>query len=118
MTTELKQQAHTPGLWNIVLADKRRREHFNAYILPGKGFALATVHWSTYPDEGRANARLIAAAPELLEALKLAQGALRFLNGEISEEDFLGSRGNDGQLAVRVAISDSAQAIAKATGGN
>lgn len=63
---------HTPGPWNISSA--------NLYAVNARGRGIATAHGTddvNYSDffppteEAAANARLIAAAPELLEALQM-----------------------------------------------
>jgi len=70
---------HTPGPWRLVT---RSNQHGLAALavaidkpgcapswLPGKGFGLA----STLTAQDEANARLIAAAPDMLAALKLCE---------------------------------------------
>lgn len=59
---------HTPGPWRIQGHDG------DVKIIDSKGEALATVHcmYGVDDPEGHANARLIAAAPELLELALLA----------------------------------------------
>ena len=54
---------HTPGPWWLITADDEHTIH-----APGHGTIIATAHplMPEYP----ANARLIAAAPELLSALE------------------------------------------------
>jgi hypothetical protein len=68
---------HTPGPWKIVSGNvhrKFREASIRPVISPFKGLVLpiASVR---YVNEsfGQANARLIAAAPDLLEALKVAR---------------------------------------------
>ena len=58
-------------------------------------------------DEGKANSRLIASAPELLEACEIA---LQLLSEQPSFAEMFG----DGDLVKRTLL----QAIAKATGGS
>lgn len=64
---------HTPGPWHVGNVNKSRNKEFIS-INCGEGNAVYTIA-QTIPlrdsatDEDRANARLIAAAPELLEAL-------------------------------------------------
>ena len=61
----MSQQKHTPGPWHIDFDD------CEADIHSGFGMVAKTMgHGKEQDDEGRANARLIAAAPELLEALE------------------------------------------------
>ncbi len=63
---------HTPGPWHT----ERRRA--TIAIAEGKGLILAEVYGqTTLPDLGRANARLMAAAPDLLVACESVVGALR-----------------------------------------
>ena len=57
--------AHTPGPWDVPNKSVKIR---------GCNF-LATVHWDD--DEAEANARLIAAAPDLLAALEAVTACLR-----------------------------------------
>ncbi|GEM_PF-976347 len=62
--------SHTPGPWKVERAQGKRGQ---LYIwMDGEywgGHAIATVH-DRVPESASANARLIAAAPELLEALE------------------------------------------------
>lgn len=66
---------HTPGPWRFdaeygrVEADGRR-----VCDMPSAGLSL-------YPEEYEANARLIAAAPEMLEALREAEDLVGFHEG-------------------------------------
>lgn len=55
--------AHTPGKWTVQIGD------------PSRG---AVAYWvsPSSPEEAQAHARLIASAPELLEALKAIQAHL------------------------------------------
>jgi len=68
---------HTPGPWRISAESQSIVEQDNQAIGSKLGLLIATAHGYTdsgyFPDddEGVANARLIAAAPELLEALKI-----------------------------------------------
>ena len=55
--------AHTPGPWDVPNKSVKIR---------GCNF-LATVHWED--DEAEANARLIAAAPDLLAAIRKLRSA-------------------------------------------
>jgi len=67
---------HTPGPWRISAESQSIVEQDNQAIGSVLGLLIATAHGYTdsgyFPDddEGVSNARLIAAAPELLEALK------------------------------------------------
>lgn len=92
---------HTPGPWAVVPA--RTGENDSIYFEVHDGFGrTATVYGDIATDgEEAANARLIAAAPELLEALReLADHCRAFYMAE-RESILLNARA----------------AIAKATGG-
>lgn len=68
MTTERKQ-GHTPGQWN----------DYGGLGIMADGKRIADVFSSAVGDkEARANARLIAATPELLEAAKASLEQLLF----------------------------------------
>ena len=85
---------HTPGPWKI-----RCYTNTNTlYVSPESGRIVFEANESD--EEGVANTHLIAAAPELLEALKRL----------IREDD-----GGNGELTVGL-FEDAAAAIAKATG--
>ncbi len=89
---------HTPGPWQV-------NERFDGHVMTSDGLAVADccLDYSSIDfDEQKINARLIAAAPELLEALK-----------EISEVFDVSWR--EGSTQRR--LGDLARtAIAKATG--
>jgi hypothetical protein len=66
---------HTPGPWNICLESAHRPELVTAH--PNKNICSVWSGGSASqiePEEWRANARLIAAAPEVLEALIILLG--------------------------------------------
>ena len=95
---------HTPGPWTI------GKYHVNAYdntIYDAKnGYKIAIVEGYTHDlkEESEANAHLIAAAPELLEALK----------GLIGWHDCFPMKEGEADLPV---IATARAAIAKAEGG-
>ena len=60
---------HTPGPWN----------NSGGYITDATGTEIADVEWAGSEPEGKANARLIAAAPELLAACREAVSAITYL---------------------------------------
>jgi len=71
MTTETKP-AHTPGPW---IPDDMGDD--GCQII-GDNAAICSMHrWECAPFEQDANARLIASAPELLEALEAARPVVR-----------------------------------------
>ena len=93
---------HTPGPWRVEFHDTGQ---YTAHIqgeYPNKTIrTIAVILPYAGEGESRANANLIASAPELLEACKEAERYLRFNKGNGS-----------------VAYDKVAQAIAKAERGN
>jgi hypothetical protein len=74
---------HTPGPWNF---GKLSREIFACGESEKAGKTICKINppydgflprWSDDPGENKANAALIAAAPELLEALKLLKSQIK-----------------------------------------
>lgn len=110
---------HTPGPWSAELMKIGTiKRGTSAYVLlDGDEYNIAMISsWKSQPDtaaEAEANARLIAAAPELLEALEALLNADLYADGEgihfIKNADTA-----DGERAVQMARA----AIAKATGGD
>lgn len=71
---------HTPGPWHF-----HKKESEAAFRIDAKGDEwqeLATVYqvppYTHLMEQGEANARLIAAAPEMLDALKLARAHVQW----------------------------------------
>lgn len=87
--------SHTPGPW--VIGDKGESAPHTSHILGG-GHKVCTVESYPYSTTGKADARLIAAAPELLAALQ-AVSRLDYLNEHNALADM-----------VRSAISKATQA--------
>ena len=89
MTTQAK---HTPGPWAALMqdpptiADRRGCRVATSCALPGQS-----------AEEQEANAHLIAAAPDLLEALRLLLEASDGLNGE---SEWLDERLNAARAAI------------------
>ena len=110
---------HTPGPWSLSPSFdrvERRVQHGDA---PPLVWGIARGLNSAHPDylpraEQIANARLIAAAPELLAALEaaseLAEGTVKLLR-QLDMES--------GRIAAECVLRDARAAIARATtGGN
>ena len=103
---------HTPGPWfwdeepgmdcNLVGANGEKV--LSWYEYEGMGFSIFDK------DTDAANARLIAAAPDLLEAQETACSALVFADG------LLAGSGSS-SVVIDVAIEETRAAIAKAKGG-
>lgn len=96
---------HTPGPWAMPDSGQGRISKVGAN--GGWDGLIATADCGDYArsrEEGLANARLIAAAPNLLEALKTARSMLAICAGPIPSND------------ERDAIAWADAAIAKATG--
>lgn len=76
---------HTPGPWQHSVKLSGSENHRGFRIWGADGWALADVQPADEDGtEGEANARLIAAAPDLLEALK---GVLRVADRKTDEFD-------------------------------
>ncbi len=60
---------HTPGPWKIADGDSLRCSLWGWSIMSSDGYWVAVAH-EEEEESDKANARLIAAAPEMLEALK------------------------------------------------
>lgn len=74
-TTTEAVSGHTPGPWSVRWQDVGAQQRHSAIYGPkvgwGRGIAvLAHTHGARDKPENTANARLIAAAPDLLEALE------------------------------------------------
>ena len=71
---------HTPGPW--LLVEIYTSQHWAIFPAAPEGdfTNLATVHRSQIESENEANAHLIAAAPDMLEALKAFRG---YLDGDL-----------------------------------
>jgi hypothetical protein len=104
---------HTKGKWIAGYGDTLQFGEVFGVGLDTKP-NWTTVCVLSLPDEVNkedlANARLIAAAPELLEALKVAEKKLEELENAVS--------GGDDEIYVEGAILTARAAIAKATGEN
>jgi hypothetical protein len=104
---------HTPGPWKAELANKGRKNacEFWAVIEDNHSRthrdSIVNMFWSDgiRPDD-EANARLIAAAPELLEALELLHSISKHQRAVFGSEE-----------AVASAYATARAAIAKAKGG-
>lgn len=89
---------HTSGPWQWT-------QHFDPTISIYKdGFGQIARLYDSSAGTGKANARLIAAAPDLLEAL---QGMIEV----VSNTEY-------GEIDRKLAVKDARAAIAKATGGS
>ena len=65
----MTQSKHTPGPWELVIQNDFRATLYK----PGRqGIVTEVVNENKLQDDDNANAQLIAAAPELLEALEWA----------------------------------------------
>jgi hypothetical protein len=62
---------HTPGPWKYNSKLSGSENHRGFYITANRGMTIGELHpLDPDGDEGKANARLISAAPDLLESLK------------------------------------------------
>ena len=103
----------TPGPWNFHPSD----EYVNSFdVMCEEGYYVATTHDGVREDKNAdANARLIAAAPDLLEALQWYEAkAVQMGRAAIDQDSKLLL-----ELMKEIAVEYGAQAraaIAKATG--
>lgn len=100
---------HTPGPWNSIAYGKTTKGEI--IIAGGKEFSnlLAEVYKQKNEDSQEANARLIAAAPELLEALKSLYENCSMIHNQWGE--------GANQKQADEAIRKGKEAIRKATEG-
>lgn len=91
---------HTPGPWEIGVLDKNAQR-----IVRAEHIEICTC-WhhcvTSIAVEMEANARLIAAAPELVEALKCASNVLSLLSDEVKA---LGCKAENVPAKVRAALA-------------
>lgn len=114
-TTLVPRQAHTPGPWVVKFAKGSYPYQIDAPNgSRGPGGITSVTRWGaiSFPSspEGRANARLMAASPDLLCALKGAIGALEF------SLDYHRDLGNEDIAFAADRLDAAKSAIAKATG--
>jgi hypothetical protein len=105
---DLQEVRATPGPWHV------EDGGFGAYVISddANGFAICQRSpWENWSQQSRANAKLIAAAPDLLAALKA-------VNKLIAEAAMTGFNYLDGDWAERLFTSQQATsaAIRKAEG--
>jgi hypothetical protein len=102
---------HTPGPWFVPFRE-RGNLYVEAKIRPGWLQEVAACGPTEIQGQQAANARLIAAAPELLEALKGAVTELLAVVNSLNAEQ-MPHDGDDFHERLGAALA----AIAKATGG-
>ncbi len=72
---------HTPGPWAVIPQKTLQGDIATVYNTPDGWVSIHAPTWLNIGDQqvAMANARLIAAAPDLLEALKLCEGNISSL---------------------------------------
>ena len=115
-----KRMMHTPGPWKIF--DGYGSEFGKPIIVDsipdvdGKCVANCICYMSTTNDDCLANARLIAAAPEMLDVLKLARVMLDAMiassNGNIHDH-CISTAGRIDEVIQKVTVTDAAQTSAR-----
>lgn len=106
--------AFTAGPWTMGRMQRSSNFAKDTYAVHGDGTILCKVKGGVTEDAAvaAANARLIAAAPDLLEALRaLAERTLEYVGPEPDEDD-----GLECDAEMRALARSAEAAIAKATG--
>jgi hypothetical protein len=107
METQTKTSS-TPGPWHIELG--------SLVVKDSRGYQIALTLRGTPSDEDKANARLIAAAPELLDRLHRTTGLINVLTTGLINvlKQFATTEANIADLEL--VIVENRAAIAKAEG--
>lgn len=106
---------NTPAPWECVDSMSVRGPYFMGDTV-SPGYLVAALPTSTPPDERRANALLIASAPELLEALQKCQTVLEWVVEQAGGPQCEHEGGVVCFCQENAAISTARAAIAEATG--
>jgi hypothetical protein len=86
MSTTEKTATHASGPWSISDRDPQRDQFYVfSQDFTGQDHLVATVTSREDPDEHEANARLVAAAPELLDALSGMVGLVQLIQAREPE---------------------------------
>lgn len=111
-------RAHTPGPWRVVIDDDGNPLSGRPSVVAADEYDCAIVHWDGFAQtywrsargdkEIHANARLIAAAPDLLDALRKLTQQCR------AEFTVDGKWVAEGQLVTQAAVKAAQAALAKA----
>jgi hypothetical protein len=104
---------HTPGRgrnWTASTGPTGYGAHDGVTVTDNRGLVVAVAIGDVPELDAPATARLIASAPDLLEALKGAIGALEFF------QDFHRDLGNEDQAFAADRLDAARAAIARATG--
>lgn len=106
----MAEQSHTPGPWSAHKTIEAHDGMPECWQIDAQHDAVCTTQFCYAPNTA-ANARLIAAAPELLEALKRLSVQMNNLIMVCDVPERFAEAFNDGQ-------NQADAAIAKATGGS
>lgn len=107
--------AHTKGPWTVEPRTPDENGRTGPRVLSATGHPIVRLDEYSYPEEEmEANARLIAAAPDLLEAAQLIREvAVVARAGHLNLETVWGRKLHE---AIRAAELKAVEAIAKAEG--
>lgn len=104
-------QSHTPGPWKI---DGRNRTNDGWCLYSPDGYGIGCVWDCNGNPENEANARLIAAAPDLYEALKrLIPTNINLNHPALSDETVLPCDVTLGELRAAAAALSKASALSQ-----
>lgn len=106
---------HTQGPWIINLDPRYPSEPCIDAVIDGVVWHVAMCHNAAGPDDGsaEANARLIAAAPELLATLRAALPALR---ADVEKHSTNGSHDSSSLRAAKARYESAVRVLAKIEG--
>lgn len=94
--------SHAPGPWTVLDHTKEPPTQ-EILCIPETGFALECEPFESISDTDRANANLIAAAPDLLEACELL---LALVETNESRLGFVSHQGNVARAAIKKARAE------------
>ena len=106
---ETKEFKGTKGEWKI-------QEPYNTFVYGSGGKLICQIKYDPFSEESAANARLISASPELLEALQETDKDLCILEGSMAQIEKVDKRAEGMTGLVKEWRARNKKAINKALG--
>lgn len=106
---EMKEFKGTSGEWKI-------QEPYNTFVYGSDGKLICQMKYDPFSEESAANARLISASPELLEALQETDKDLCILEGSMAQIEKVDKRAEGMTGLVKEWRARNKKAINKALG--